>query len=115
MLFAPQMSLSTPYEYITHMDALDLSGVVMAPYTEHCEACPFERVNLYSRWLIYGPHMMSYLLERVLCQFGYVHTVPRHPCESAPPQDTLGDITLRVGSPCTGWCVGSKGIHPLVL
>jgi hypothetical protein len=33
--------------------------------------------------------------ERVLRQFGYIQTVPRHPHESAPPQVTLVDITYR--------------------
>jgi len=39
--------------------------------------------------------MVRYLPERVLRQFGYVQTVPRHPLESAPPRQTLGEITLR--------------------
>jgi len=39
--------------------------------------------------------MVRYLLERVLRQFGYIQTIPRHPCESAPSHETLGDITPR--------------------
>jgi len=39
--------------------------------------------------------MVRYPLERVFNQFGYIQTVLRHPCDSAPPQETLGDITLR--------------------
>jgi hypothetical protein len=38
---------------------------------------------------------VRYLPERVLRQFGYIQTVSRHPCESAPPEETIGDITLR--------------------
>ena len=95
MVFAPQMGLSTPDEYRAQMDALDLSSVVMVPYAEHREACSFECVSLYSGWLRYGYRIARYLSERVLHQFGYVKTIPRHPCESAPPQETLGDITLR--------------------
>ena len=95
MVFAPRMGFSTPDEYRTHMDALDLSAFVMASNAEHREACPFERVTLYSGWFKYGARMVRYLPVRVLLQFGYVQTVPRHPCESAPPHDTLGDITLR--------------------
>jgi hypothetical protein len=94
MLFAPQIGLSTPDSYRGHLDALDLAGVVMAPYAKHREACPFERVNLYTGWLKFDNCMVRYLPERVLRQFGYVQTVPRHPCESAPPRETLGDITL---------------------
>jgi hypothetical protein len=39
--------------------------------------------------------MVRYLPERVLRQFGYMQTVPIHPHESAPPQETLVDITYR--------------------
>jgi len=67
MLFAPRMSLSTPDEYITHMDALDL-------YAEHHVSCSFERVSIYSVWLRYDNRMVRYLPERVLRQFGYVQT-----------------------------------------
>jgi len=94
MVFEPRMVFFTPDEYRTHMDALDQSTYVMASYAKHREACPFEQVSLYSRWLRYGPCRVRYLPKRVLLQFGYVYTVPRHPCENAPPQDTLGDITL---------------------
>jgi len=31
MLFAPRVSLSTPKSYKGHLDALDLSGIVLAP------------------------------------------------------------------------------------
>jgi len=86
MFFAPRIGLFTPDSYRGHVDVLDLSGVVMAPHEEHHEACPFKRVSLYSRWLRYGNHMVRYLPERVLRQFGYVQTVLRHSCESAPPQ-----------------------------
>jgi len=94
MIFAPKMGLSTPDEHITHMDVLDLSGVVMTPYVEHRQACPFERVRLYFGWLRYGNRMVRYLSERVLRQFGYVQTIPRYPLESAPPHQTLGEITI---------------------
>jgi len=94
MLFASRFGLSTPNSYIGHVDVLDLSGVVMAPYEEHREACPFEPVSLYSGWLGYSNRTMRYLSERVFHQFVYVQTVPRHPCESAPPQQTLREITL---------------------
>jgi len=33
--------------------------------------------------------------ERVLCQFGRVQTIPRHPVESAPPEVNLVEITNR--------------------
>ena len=67
-------SVSTPKpdNYINHLDALDLTRVVMAPYGEHNEARQFERVSLYSGWLRYGHRIVRYLPERVLRQFGRV-------------------------------------------
>jgi len=95
MLFVPQSGLGTPDQYKTHLDALDLTSVVMAPYGEPREARPFERVNLYSRWLRYGDRMVRYQPERVLRQFGRVQTIPRHPAESAPPMINLAEIRTR--------------------
>jgi len=95
MLFIPLSGLGTPDNYINHLDKLDLSGVVMAPYGDHLQARPFERVSLYSGWLRYGDHMVRYLPERVLRQFGRVQTIPRHPVESAPPLTNLAEISLR--------------------
>jgi len=39
--------------------------------------------------------MVRYLPERVLRQFGRVHTIPRHPVESEPPVINLAEITNR--------------------
>jgi hypothetical protein len=85
MFFAPRAGLSTSDEYIGNLDALDLASVVMTPNGEHHQACPFERVCLYSGWLKYGNRKVRYLPERVLRQFGYIQTIPGHPYESAPP------------------------------
>jgi hypothetical protein len=70
MLFIPLSGLGTLVNYINHLDRLDLSSVVMAPYGEHRAARPFERVSLYSGWLRYGDRVMIYLPERVLRQLG---------------------------------------------
>jgi len=48
MLFVPLSGLGTLDNYINHLDRLGLSGVVMAPYGEHRQARPFERVSLFS-------------------------------------------------------------------
>jgi len=64
-------------------------------YTDHRQACPFERFSLYSGWLRYGPRMVRYLSERVLRQFERVQTIPRHPVESASPVINLAEITNR--------------------
>jgi len=95
MLFVPRYGLGTPDQYKNHLDALDLTGVVMHPYRDHRQACPFERVNLYSGWLKYGSCMVRYLPEWVLRQFEKVQTILRHPAESAPPMINLVEITHR--------------------
>jgi len=95
MLFVPLSGLGTPDQYKNHLDALDLTGIVMAPYGENRETRPFEWVSLYYGWLRYGDRMVRYLPEQVLRQFGRVQTIPRHPVESSPPVTNLGEITLR--------------------
>jgi len=92
MLFLPLSGLGTVDNYRNHLDALDLTRVVMTPYGEHRQACQFERVSLYSRWLRLGDRRVRYLLERVLRQFGWVQTIPRHPVESAPIDVNLAEI-----------------------
>jgi len=72
MIFLPLSGLGTPDNYRNHLDRVDLSGVVMAPYGDHRETRQFERVSLYSGWLRYGDRMVRYLPERVLRQFGRV-------------------------------------------
>ncbi|XP_024626894.1 protein MAIN-LIKE 2-like [Medicago truncatula] len=95
MLFLPLSGLGTMDHYINYLDALDLTRVVMAPYGEHRQAHQFERVSLYSEWLRFGEHMVRYLPERVLRQFGWVQTIPRHPVESAAVDVNLAEITNR--------------------
>jgi len=84
MLFIQLSGLGTLDNYKNHLDALDLTRVVMAPYRDHCQARPFDRVSLYSGWLRYRDRMVRYLSERVLRQFGRVQTIPIHPVQSAP-------------------------------
>jgi len=87
--------LGTVDNYKNHLDALDLTRVVMAPYGDHRATRRFEQVSLYSGWLRYGDCMVRYLSERVLRQFGWVHTIPRHLVESAPPNLNLAEIINR--------------------
>jgi len=66
----------------------------MAPYGDHRQERPFDRVSLFSGWLRYGDCTVRYLPERVLRQFGRVLTILRHPVEVAPPKTNLGQISL---------------------
>jgi len=95
MLFVPLFGLGTPDNYRNHLDALDLTRVVMTPYGDHRQARLFERVSLYSGWLRYRDRMVRYLAERVLRQFGRVQTIPIHPVQSEPPDINLAEISNR--------------------
>jgi len=44
MLFIPLSDLGTPDNYRNHLDALDLTRVVMTPYGDHREIRPFDRL-----------------------------------------------------------------------
>ena len=95
MLFIPLSGLGTLDNYINHLDALDLTRVVMAPYGDHRQTRLFDRVSLYSGWLRYRDRMVRYLSEKVLCQFRRVQTIPIHPVQSAPPDLNLAEISNR--------------------
>jgi hypothetical protein len=95
MIFLPLQGLGMVDNYMNYLDALDLTRVVMAPYDVHRQARQFERVSLYSGWLGCGERMVRYLPERVLHQFGFVQTIPRHPVQSAPVDVNLAEITNR--------------------
>jgi len=71
LMYLSQRGLALSDEYKEHMYQLDLTGVIMSPYAEHCQTCPFERVSLYYRWLKYGTRRVRYFPERVLRQFGF--------------------------------------------
>jgi len=95
ILFLPLSGLGTVNNNRNHLDALDLTRVVMAPYGPHRQTRQFEWVNLYSGWLRFGDRMVRYMPERVLRRFGWVQTIPRHPVESAPIDVNLAEITNR--------------------
>ena len=95
MLFLPLSGLGTVDNYRNYLDALDLTRVAMAPYGEHRQAHPFERVSLYSGWLRFGDRMVRYLPERVFRRFEWVQTILRHPVKSSPIDVNLAEITNR--------------------
>jgi len=115
MHFLPPSGLGTVDNYRNHLDALDLTRVVMARYGEHRQAHQFERVSLYSRWLRFGDRMVRYLSERVLRQFRWIQTIPRHPVESAPIDVNLAEITNRFRRPLdyalTPQQLGETAVH----
>jgi hypothetical protein len=63
-----------------------LIGYIHTMWTEHVmKNTDLLLTSLYSGWIRCGSIMVWYLLERVLRQFGYVQTIPRHAHHPAPP------------------------------
>jgi len=73
-----------------HLEHMDLSYVIM---DQHRNTSRFERISHCSRWLTYRPHIVWYLLECMLRQFGYVHTIPSHPHDSASSTMTRSQVS----------------------
>jgi hypothetical protein len=54
------------------------SCITWRPYEDYRDIIPFANVALYFGWIRSGPIKMRYLPERVLRQFGFVQSIPRH-------------------------------------
>ena len=78
-----------------YLDHIDLGMVEMHPYLDHRQTVVLDPICLYSGWLRSGRHMVRYLPERVLRQFGYVQTIHRHPSEYADPLMPRHALALR--------------------
>ncbi|XP_039688062.1 protein MAINTENANCE OF MERISTEMS-like [Medicago truncatula] len=68
--------------YRSLLDRIQLDDVCWRPYEEHREIQDFEEVFWYSGWIMCGVRRAyRHLPERVLRQYGYVQTIPRHPTD----------------------------------
>ena len=55
-------------------------------YDDHNKMIPFDEVSPFTRWLACGTCKTApYMPERVMRQFGYTQTIPRHPALFFPP------------------------------
>ncbi|XP_050878282.1 uncharacterized protein LOC127082097 [Lathyrus oleraceus] len=68
-----------------YLDRLVAEDMHFNNYVDHRETRPFDDIVLYSRWLacisrLAAPH----LPERMMWQFGYTQTIPKHLVVSAP-------------------------------
>ncbi|XP_058733526.1 uncharacterized protein LOC131605153 [Vicia villosa] len=70
------------------MHCLDCKAVEDIPYDfydDHREMALWDDIALYSGWLVVNSTIIvRYLSERVMRQFGFQQTIPRHPSDSAP-------------------------------
>jgi len=76
--------------YRSLLDRIQFDDVCWRLYEEHKEIQTFEEVFWYSGWIMCDVHRVyRHLPERVLRQYRYVKTIPRHPTdvvELQPPQ-----------------------------
>ena len=67
-----------------YVDCLVVEDIHFNNYIDHRQTMPFDEMMLYSGWLAYGSRLTApHLDERVMRQFDYVQTIPRHPIVSA--------------------------------
>ncbi|MCI25691.1 serine/threonine-protein phosphatase 7 long form-like protein, partial [Trifolium medium] len=81
-----------------YRSALDCTlgfDITWAPYSQHRGVRPLHDVCFYFGWLRCGNSISLHLLERVLRQFGYTHTIPRLPTQSADPLATRDNISAQ--------------------
>ena len=85
--------------YRSLLDCIQFDDVCWRPYEEHMEIQSFEEVFWYSDWIMCGVRRVyRHLPERVLRQYGYVQSVPRHPMdvvELPPPQIVQAFVDFR--------------------
>jgi Plant mobile domain len=67
--------------YRSKLDDLTVGDVCWMPYQEHRAARAFEQISLFSGYLRWGTLRHRHMPERVLRQYGYVQTIPRHPAD----------------------------------
>jgi len=68
--------------YRSLLDRIQFYDVCRRSYEEHMEIQGFEEIFWCSGWVMCGVvRVYHHLPERVLWQYGYVHTVPRHPTD----------------------------------
>ena len=85
--------------YRSLLDRIQFDDVCWRPYEEHREIQGFEEVFWYSGWIMCGVRRVyRHLPERVLRQYRYVQSVPRHPTdvvELTPPQIVQTFVDFR--------------------
>jgi hypothetical protein len=66
--------------------------ITWRPYEDYRDVISFSEHTLYSGWIRNGSSKIRYLPERVLCQFGYLQSIPRHQEDCATIVTTLEQV-----------------------
>ncbi|XP_058754452.1 uncharacterized protein LOC131627631 [Vicia villosa] len=89
-----QRGNNTVVPYHVYLERTVHKDIRWMPFTDYRDVVPFDRIALYSGWLVCGTNtMVRYLPERCIRQFGRVQMIPRSSFEAAP------DTVTRVGLP----------------
>jgi hypothetical protein len=87
--YIPGQGHPKPHTYRKSIDNMKMADFVFSPYTDHHHIRPLTEVCWYSGWLRSGSWKGKHLPERVLRQYGYVQTIPRHPTQATPPMNVF--------------------------
>ncbi|XP_050895966.1 protein MAINTENANCE OF MERISTEMS-like [Lathyrus oleraceus] len=91
--FIPLRGNQETEPYIVYLDHLVAEDMHLNNYVDHREKRPFKEIVIYSGWIACGSRLTAlHLPERIMRQFYYTQTIPRHPVVSAPSALTRRQI-----------------------
>ncbi|KAL5184391.1 Protein MAIN-LIKE 1 [Glycine soja] len=77
--------------YRTRCDGLTVTDVSWLPYTEHRGVRTFQEISSFQGQLRWGPMIVIVRPERVVCQFGYIQSIPPPPVSARLSHDQIDD------------------------
>lgn len=84
--FIPPRENQTIEPYKFYLDHLVFEDMHFNNYVDHPETHPFDEIVIYFGWLACKLRLIApHLPERIMLQFRYTQTIPKHPDVSAPP------------------------------
>ncbi|KAH1225153.1 Protein MAIN-LIKE 2 [Glycine max] len=77
--------------YRAHCDAFTVTDVCWFPYSDHRGVRGFELISSFQGQLRWGPTVVAVRPKRVLCQFGYIQSIPPSPVSVSLSYDDIDD------------------------
>ncbi|XP_028206320.1 protein MAIN-LIKE 1-like [Glycine soja] len=81
----------TGASYRAHCDSLSITNVCWLPYSDHRGVRGFELISSFQGQLRWGPMVVTVRSERVLCQFGYIQSIPLSPVSASLSYDDIDE------------------------